>query len=1186
MSRIFALMVAAIWALTSTAAYAGPLAAIVPVVIGVMKVTTVVKLALTVAATAAVSMLQKQKKQRPPGIMIEQTLTGGTNPRTLIMGTYATAGSLVTPPMSHGGTKKTPNLNLVKVIAIADMPVNGLSRVIINGEYVPLFSSGMSGQGRQYSFGGKYSGNGFVIFYDGNQTLANPYLTGNYASYVRPWGSNRIGKGVAYAIFSFEFDADLHKGEPDVRLEVHGMNLYDVRKDDTMGGVGPHRWGQPETYEFTTNPMVMVYNILRGIDMPDGSRYGGDAGPDDLPVSNWAAAMNACDVILYNEPTYRASLEFSVDEEPADVIEEILKASSTQIVENGGVYRVRVGAPSLPVMFITDDDWIITKDSELDPFPSIFSSKNTVRATFPHPEEVWQQHDAPAFTNPEYVARDKGNELVASLSFPACPYPVQVQRNMRAWLEDDQRLVRHSGTLSHRAYALEPLDTIAWTSKRNGYVDKWFEVGGTSTSVHNLTVSPALREVDPDDYDWTPSMELPDPVGDGGWDLPDAQAVEDFAVEPWSIKDDDSDARRPAIRATWDIDGAIDAMAVRIEVRLLATGEQVTSITVANVGDGQAVISEGILPSTSYEVRARYLVERPTDWTIWWSVTTGNIKLGEKDIDFDSALEKLGESVVIPQIMKPAKDTIIQSIRDAVFLERSNRTHNMVQSGIRASVTQEITERVTATDALATRIDAVEAGMITDGEVETIVNAAVTEEATARAAADAGLATRINTVEATMITDAEAQAIVDAAVTEEATARVSADDALATRITTVEASMITEDEMGAAISAAVDDEAVARVSADNALAGRLTTIEASYATKGDVDTAVGAAITDEAAVRAAADSALATRITTIEASYITDGEMSAAISAAVSVEASARASADDALAGQITTVSARLDNAGGSGVTVEQAFTATANSIDGLEGQYTLRINNQGKISGFGLASGAGGSEFAVLADRFIIADPGNASTVAYPFQVVDGTVYIRKALIKDGDIDTAKIGDAAITTAKIDDAAITTAKIGDAQVDTLRIAGNAVTLPISISTPSVHLLASNGQNRVLIVESDVIPVGIGSPDASVLISYYTSADVQGGIWNTGPEGACNVTMWIDRMDGSGYNVVATIRAGIGMIGGDLWFYIPVTLITALSGIESIKVRVEANLIPTPQQAEIRSMILQGGTLVIEGARR
>lgn len=823
MTRILYLFIAALWAFSATPAFAGPLAAIVPVVIGVLKVSAVVKLALTVAASVAISMLQKQKKQRPAGIMLEQTAAGGVNPRTLIFGTYATAGSLAAPLMSHQpAPNSTPNTHLIKVVALADAPITGFARVIINGEYIPVDDDGFTGEGHVYSVrSGKYAHHVTVTVFDGSQTTADPYLVSNFSSYVRPWGANRIGKGVAYAVFRFAYNAEIFKGEPDIRLELYGMRLYDVRKDSTAGGSGSHRWNNPTTWEFTENPIVMIYNILRGITLADGSVYGGDCEADDLPLANWAAAMNVADEIVDGDIRYRAGLEFALNEEPADVIEELMKAASAQMVEIGGVYKIRCGPPSLPVMFVTDDDWIITKDAELDPFPSIHSSHNTVRATFPHPEEIWQQHDAPTFTNPDFVARDNGQELVIDLSFPACPFPIQVQRNMRAWLEDDQRLVRHSGTLSHRAFALEPLDTIAWTSAKNGYVNKWFEVGGLGVNVYTLNVAPAIREVDPDDYDWDSGMELPDPVGDGSWDLPEEQAVGDFAVAPWSIKDDDSDARRPAIRCTWNIAAAIDAMAIRIEVRLLATGEQVTSMTVANVGDGQAVISEGILPATSYEVRARYLVDRPTIWTIWWSVTTGNIKFTEKDFDFDAIVEALGPSVVIPQIMKPAKDTIIQAIKDV--------THQ-------SEVTQE-TFLITSKN-----------------------------------------------------------------------------------------------------------------------------------------------------------------------------------SASIRQEATIRANEDGIIAGQITTVNARLNNAGGTGVTVEQSLIAQASEINGLSGQYTLRINNNGIISGFGLASGTGGSEFTILADRFIVVDPSNNTTTAYPFQVVGGNVYIRKALIQQITADQINVNELSAISATMGD--------------------------------------------------------------------------------------------------------------------------------------------------------------------------
>lgn len=910
LARSIYALIAAMWAFAALPAHAGPFVALIPIVVGAVAGTGLVAAAITIALTAAVSMLTKQKKQRPPGIMIEQTLTGGTNSRSMIFGIYATSGSLVTPNMSHGTVDKTPNANLTKVIAVADMPVTGLSRVIINGEYIPLISAGTSGQGARYNFGGKYSGKGFVIFYDGNQSAANPYLTSNYGSYIRPWQANRIGRGVSYAIFSFSYDAEVYKGEPDVRLEVYGMKLYDVRKDSTMGGVGNHRWNNPSTYEFTENPLVMVYNILRGIEMPDGSKYGGEASADDLPVANWAAAMNVADSLLDGQPRYRAALEFSVGDEPADTIEELLKAASTQIVEIGGTYKVRCGPPSLPVMFITDEDWIVSKDSELDPFPSIHASKNTIRATFPHPEEVWQQHDAPMFTNPDYVARDDGVELVADLSFPACPFPVQVQRNMRAWLEDDQRLIRHSGTLSHRAFALEPLDTIAWTSERNGYIDKWFEVGGASINPYTLNVAPAIREVDPSDYDWDPDMELPDPVGDGSWELPEAQSVEAFAVEPWSIRDNDSDARRPAIRCTWDIEGAIDATAIRIEVRLMATGEEVSSMTVANVGDGQAVISEGILPATSYEVRARYLVDRPTLWTIWWSITTGNILLGKKDFDFDALLEELGESAVLPQITNPVKQTMIQQIIDAAYNDHVTRSAAEIQQRAFSGVY----------------------GNVAD-------------------------------------------------IYEESVIRLEADEAFTSSLT-VQISRIDNN------AAAIVDESITRANADSALTSSLNSLSVNVGSN-------TSAITSEAIARANADTALGIRIDTVEATFVTEGEVDTIVEAAVSTEAIARANADTALAGQITTVSSRLNNAGGTGITIEQAFITTASSIDGLEGQYTLRINSNGRISGFGLASGATGSEFAILADRFVVADPGNNSTLAYPFQVVGGVVYIRKAMIQ-----------------------------------------------------------------------------------------------------------------------------------------------------------------------------------------------
>ena len=81
----------------------------------------------------------------------------------------------------------------------------------------------------------------------------------------------------------------------------------------------------------------------------------------------------------------------------------------------------------------------------------------------------------------------------------------------------------------------------------------------------------------------------------------------------------------------------------------------------------------------------------------------------------------------------------------------------------------------------------------------------------------------------------------------------------------------------------------------------------------------------------------------------------------------------EARAEVVTQVTARLDN-GFNGVTVEESMFAHALGIDHLEGQYTVKIDNAGHVSGFGLAStnvdGAVVSEFVINADRFFFTSP------------------------------------------------------------------------------------------------------------------------------------------------------------------------------------------------------------------------
>jgi len=140
----------------------------------------------------------------------------------------------------------------------------------------------------------------------------------------------------------------------------------------------------------------------------------------------------------------------------------------------------------------------------------------------------------------------------------------------------------------------------------------------------------------------------------------------------------------------------------------------------------------------------------------------------------------------------------------------------------------------------------------------------------------------------------------------------------------------------------------------------------------------------------------------------------------------------------VTQIASRIDDIDGSGVSLEERFVADADDITGLYGQYTLKIDVNGRVSGFGLASTETASTFIINADKFAIGKPGMTDEDIFPFVVDTGTgqvvmegAFIKEATITDahiGDLDVSKItGDtAAFVSANIENGSITNAQIGD----------------------------------------------------------------------------------------------------------------------------------------------------------------
>lgn len=614
-----------------------------------------IRIGVAIAMTALSQALTKgaaNANSAPNGITLRSTTAGEQTPQSFILGTYVTGGNLVAPEMSHGVDGDTRYLT--RVVDVSDVQVDALLYAIIDGKR-HYFTGAVNPDYGATSDRTDYAGFVWCQFKDGAQTAADPDLVAIYGSYpARPWESTMVGRGVAYAILTFLWrdDPQLWQGRPEVKLVVRGIRLYDPRKDSTAGGSGAHRYGTTSTHEWSDNPVVMIYNLLRGIQIRGGAIFGGGFAAADLPYAVWAAAMNACDVLIGDRKTYTAGYEVFMGgsdaggQSPADVVEELLKACAGQIADVGGTLFIRVGAPGLPVKFITDDDILVTQGQELDPFPGAEDSYNAVHATWVNPSQLWTVKEAAPVRDQDAIDAD-GQELVAAIALPAVTVGQQVQQLMNAWLKDAQRHRRQTITLPPEGILLKPLDVIDWTSERNGYSGKAFEIGQVGIDPQTLCTTLSMREVDPSDYDWSAGNEIAvdapsiDPVE------PAAQSVPGFAATATTIKDESGVDRLPAIRLEW-LSLLPGVTSIRFQIRVNGTNTVAVEGSTANVDVGYHVVSAGIVAGVAYQARARLVGPKSTVWTSWVAVTAPDVRIKEIDLA-DEVQTLLAEAEIVRQ---------------------------------------------------------------------------------------------------------------------------------------------------------------------------------------------------------------------------------------------------------------------------------------------------------------------------------------------------------------------------------------------------------------------------------------------------------------------------------------------------------------------------------------------------------
>lgn len=279
---------------------------------------------------------------------------------------------------------------------------------------------------------------------------------------------------------------------------------------------------------------------------------------------------------------------------------------------------------------------------------------------------------------------------------------------------------------------------------------------------------------------------------------------------------------------------------------------------------------------------------------------------------------------------------------------------------------------------------------------------------------------------------------------------------------------------------------------------------------------VAAAVTYEATTRANADNAIsstmATQFTTV------NGNISALQTAQTTITNNVAS-----LSSSLTTLQATV---GSNTSAIQSEATARVNADNDMYAKFSVKIDQNGYVSGFGLMSTANNStpysEFIVRADRFAIGSPsGPGINPVVPFIVTTTTdshgnppgVYMDMALIKY--------------------AGITTGYIADASVDTLRIAGNAVTQPVVVVANSYQTVSTNDSSSWTSVASITVDMG---PDVvgtmSLLIQFsYLPVNSSGGSWQSNYRlvSAAGTTLF-SGFSGVPNNAASGLAASFGLV--------------------------------------------------------
>lgn len=400
------------------------------------------------------------------------------------------------------------------------------------------------------------------------------------------------------------------------------------------------------------------------------------------------------------------------------------------------------------------------------------------------------------------------------------------------------------------------------------------------------------------------------------------------------------------------------------------------------------------------------------DGSAWQDLEDPRIGQNESDItSLESSLTTTNSNVTTNATAISALDTTVTSQGASITSISSDVT--ALETTVNDSSTG-VAANATGLSNLTTRVTTAEGTITSQSSDITALQSDLTAaegDITTNASGITGLTTRVTTAEGNISTNATDITALETTVNDSSTgvaATASGLSTLTTRVDTTEDDIDTNSSAITTLNSSFTQDLEFRTKVKDETGDQLETEDDS-----DVDLNE---LTDYVSGQSAATQALDVRTTASEDSITTQASQITALQSTVndpSTGVDATSTALSSLTTRVTTAEGSITSQAADITTLQTdvgdnsaSITTQAESIDGVEANYTVKIDNNNRISGFGLLSTTAGaepfSEFAVVADQFSIVDPSStASDPIQPFTVTAEKIFLGTDVQVDGDLLT-----------------------------------------------------------------------------------------------------------------------------------------------------------------------------------------